>query len=885
MVHERARAPFELGRIGSGLPFAGALDALRDAIEHSSGAPAAVVQAPPGSGKTTLVPPLVTNLVAGRGSTGRVVVTQPRRVAVRAAARRLASLDGSPLGARAGYTVRGDRRIDRGAQIEFVTPGVLLRRVLDDPGLDGVAAVVLDEVHERSLDTDLLVGLLGEVRQLRDDLVVVAMSATVDAQRFAELLPAADGTPAPLVDSPAQPFPLEVRWRPGDGPRLDERGVVRGFLDHVADETASTFTELRRRHPDADALVFVPGAREVRLVAERLRRTVRGAEVLELHGRAPTAQQDRAIAGRSEHDPPRIVVSTAVAESSLTVPGVRLVVDSGLARVPRRDSVRGMTGLVSRSASRASSEQRAGRAARQGPGVVVRCFDERTFAAAPAHPTPEIASADLVEAALLLACWGAPGGVGLSLPDAPPALAMSDALAVLQALGAVDDAGRATGTGHELARIPADPRLGRALVVGAGPVGAREAAEVTALVGGDVRADGGDLTTTLRALRAGRHPDEARWRADVERLERIARWHTADRTGTAPEPPGPSADRRTATTAERTDVGLVVALAYPDRVARLVDRDASVYLLASGTRAALPPGGPLDGAPWLAVAEAARAQGRVASGTGAVVRSAAWLDEATAVRAAEPLRATVVAASFEGGRVTVRREERIGAILRSSTPVTASGGADERAAVEAALASSGLDVIGWSAAADALRRRLGLLHRELGDPWPDVGEEALRARLDGWLAPEIGRLTSGVPASRIDLADPLRRLLPWPAAARLDELVPERLAVPSGSHVRIDYPSVDDPDGRPVVAVKLQECFGWAQTPRLVAGRVPVLFHLLSPAGRPVAVTDDLASFWSGPYAQVRAEMRGRYPKHPWPEDPWAATPTRRTTRGANRDA
>jgi ATP-dependent helicase HrpB len=324
-------------------------------------------------------------------------------------------------------------------------------------------------------------------------------------------------------------------------------------------------------------------------------------------------------------------------------------------------------------------------------------------------------------------------------------------------------------------------------------------------------------------------------------------------------------------------IGFVVALAFPDRVARRVPGDGPErYLLTSGTRAGLPAGSPLSGHEWLGVAEVSRAQGRDAAGTGAVIRSAAPLTADTAEAAARHLLRETVEAHLSQGRVSARRERRLGAIMLASTPVRASA-AEGRAAVARALASEGLATIGWSTAAEALRRRLALLHRELGGPWPDVSEPALLARLDEWLAPELGALAGGASIGGIDLAGPLSRLLPWPEAARLGELVPEALAVPSGSRIRIDYPDADDTTGRPVVAVKLQECFGWAETPRLADGRVPVLFHLLSPARRPLAVTDDLASFWSGPYAQVRAEMRGRYPKHPWPEDPWTAPATART--------
>ncbi len=848
--------PFDLARIGDGLAFAAALDDLVAALDRDT---AAVVSAPPGTGKTTLVPPLL----ASRSS-GRVIVTQPRRVAARAAARRLAQLDGSPLGSRVGFTVRGERSVTPTTRIEFVTAGVLLRRMLDDPGLEGVDAVVVDEVHERALETDLLIGMLGEARQLRDDLVFIAMSATIDADRIAAVI-GADDAPAPVVLHNVAAHPLTERWAPPAGPRLDERGVTRDFLDHVARTAASAARELARDLPAADVLVFAPGAREVSEIARAIRRSAPEFDVRELHGQIPAADQDAVIRGRAENEPPRIVVTTSLAESSLTVPGVRVVVDSCLSRHPQRDAARGMSGLVTTGSPRSSSVQRAGRATRQGPGTVIRCVDERTYAAAPARPAPEIGTADLTDATLLLACWGAPGGTGLRMIDPPPAAALGEAQAVLRDLGAIDAEGRATPEGRELARIPADPRLARALRDGSPLVGARLAAEVVALLVGGIRIGDADAVSALVALRHGRHPEARRWEREVERFQRYAASAGGGRH------------------ADTNGVGLVIALAFPERVARRVERssDGATFLLASGTRAGAP--GALAGAEWLAVAEVARAAGRVAAGSGAVIRSAAALSEEQVERAARQLMTDRVEAEFVDGRVVARRERRVGAIVRSSVPVrvTAQEGHD---AVRRAVLADGLGLFSWSDAADDLRRRLALLHRELGDPWPDVSDAALLERLDAWLDPELDALATGVRADRLDLASALRRILPWPAASEFDALVPEKIEVPSGSRVRIAYPAADDPAARPVVAVKLQECFGWAETPRLVGGRVPVVFHLLSPAGRPLAVTGDLASFWSGPYAQVRAEMRGRYPKHPWPEDPWQAAPTRHTTRRAARD-
>ncbi|WP_427384358.1 ATP-dependent helicase HrpB [Janibacter sp. G56] len=830
-------ATFDLARIGDGLPFAAALTELRAAVD---GRGLAVVQAPPGSGKTTLAPPLLAETVSGR-----VVVTGPRRVAVRSAAHRLAHLTGSAIGDLVGYTVRGERHVGPRTRIEFVTPGVLLRRLLADPDVPGVGAIVLDEVHERALDTDLLLAMVAEVRQLRP-LALVAMSATLDAPAVASVL-ADEGGPAPLVDSPSALHPLDIVWAPAPLPRTDERGVTREFLEHVAVTTAH-----HHGRGEGDTLVFLPGARDVDQVVARVGDLVADAEVLPLHGRLGPREQDRATGpGGSRR---RVIVSTDLAESSLTVPGVRLVVDAGLSREPRRDTARDMSGLVTVQASRASMTQRAGRAARLGPGTAVRLIDEAAWTRAPAHVTPQITTADLTGAALTLAAWGSPRGDGMPLLTPPPAPAMTAAEEALRGLGLVDATGRITEDGMAAAAIPADPRQARALLTGAALVGPRTAAEVVAALADDHRAEDGDLARLLADLRSGRGAGAARWRSETDRLARLA-------------PQGVREGRDAA--------GLVTALAHPGRIARRVMGDT--YLFASGTRAALPPGSPLRHHEWIAIADVARAGGRVAAGTGAVIRLAAGLDRADAERAGATLRVKEVRADLVGGRVTAREVEAIGAIELSSTPVRPDAEAGARA-VGAALASRGLDVLTWSPSADALRRRMAALHHHLGEPWPEVSDAALAGALEEWLGPELRRMATGTPLERIDLTDPLRRLLPWPAASRLDELAPERLTVPSGSRPTITWPPHDTPAEAPVVAVKLQECFGLADSPRLVEGRVPVLFHLLSPARRPLAVTSDLASFWSGPYAQVRAEMRGRYPRHPWPEDPWTAPATARTT-------
>lgn len=848
---------FDLARIGRGLPFAEVLEDVRVALEARG---AVVVQARPGAGKTTLAPPAVAALLAGRGTgPGRVVVTGPRRVLVQAAARRLASLTGTSVGGLVGSTVRGDSRVGRDTVVEFVTAGVLLRRLLRDPELAGTGAVVLDEVHERGLDTDLLVGMLAEVRALRPDLLLVAMSATLDVPALARALGDPAG-PAAVVEHVSAQHTLTVVWSPPAGPRTDARGVTDTLLEHVARTAAEHHTRVLATDPDVDALVFLPGVREVERVVERLVQLVPDRQVLALHGRLGPREQEVAVSGRGPGDSPRVVVSTALAESSLTVPGVRLVVDAGLAREPRQDLRRDMSGLVTVQASRAAMTQRAGRAARLGPGTVVRCLDEASFAHAPEHATPEIATADLTGPLLTLAAWGSPRGEGMPLLTPPPSGAVRAGEDRLRELDLVGRDGRATDLGSRTAEVPADPREARALLVAAPVVGALAAAEVVAALAGDHRSRDADLPGVIRDLRSGQAPGASRWRSETARLERLVR-----RSAESGAPGGGVPDGEV--------VGLVTALAHPSRVAR---RSSGTWLLASGTRAALAPGSPVGSAEWIAVADVTRSGGRDAAGTGALIRLAAPLGPASLELATRSLRRREVRVSFVGGRVVAREVEAVGAIELSSTPVrpTAEDGAE---AVAKALTREGLGILPWTRPADLLRRRLALLHRILGAPWPDVSDAALGARAQEWLGPELRRLATGTPVDRLDLTDPLRRLLPWPEAVRLDELVPARLPVPSGSSVSLDYPPHDDPDARPVLAVKLQECFGLADTPTVVDGRVPVLFHLLSPARRPLAVTDDLRSFWAGPYAQVRAEMRGRYPRHPWPEDPWSAPATART--------
>ncbi|MET7932286.1 ATP-dependent helicase C-terminal domain-containing protein [Streptomyces sp. NPDC005322] len=995
-----------------------AVPALLRALEDRG---AAVLCAPPGTGKTTLVPLVLAGLVGDGRPVRRVLVAEPRRIAARAAARRMAWLLGERVGGKVGFTVRGERQAGRGTVVEVVTTGVLSQRLQRDQELAGVDVVVLDECHERHLDADTAAAFLLDVQAtLRPDLRLVAASATTDAEGWARLL-GGDAEPAPVVSAPGVSHPVEVVWAPPPRPVRPPHGmrVDPALLEHV---TTAVRRALRER--DGDVLCFLPGVGEIARVAGQLG-GLTDVDVLQVHGRASAAVQEAVLAG-SDGGRRRVVLATSVAESSLTVPGVRVVVDCGLAREPRMDHARGLSALTTVRASRAAARQRAGRAGREAPGVVYRCWPEAEDARLPRFPSPEIAVADLTAFALQAACWGDLDASGLALLDPPPAGAMTAARETLTAIGAVDPAGRATERGTRMARLGLHPRLARALLDGAQQVGARRAAEVVALLSEEPpREYGDDLAAAWRTARRGGDPYAARWRQEARRLERAlppaagsptapgspglpddgataghpdprptpatpdpdarterpqtdprarpadtsphphpqtlagpatqqatpdaTQGHDSARTA-QPRPEHPDPDTRTrqpqtdprarpadtsphphphpqtlaapatqqatpdatqghdsARTAQprpehpdpdtrtrqpRTDprarrtggvvgvgeraagwgddavAGLVAALAFPERVARR--RGERAYLMAAGTGAELGDGSRLGGAPWLAVAVADRP---VASAS-ARVRLAAVTDEDTASAAAAALGSDSEEVRWADGDVVARRVARLGAIELVARPLAAPDPALVREALLEGLRREGLGLLRWSAQAAAVRQRLAFVHRELGEPWPDVSDAALLERVDDWLGVELDRARRRADLERVDAGQALARLMPWATgdAARFEELAPERIEVPSGSRVRVEYG-----EGQPVLAVKLQELFGWQETPRIAGGRVPLLVHLLSPAGRPAAVTADLASFWRDGYRSVRAELRGRYPKHPWPEDPATAEPTRRT--------
>ncbi|WP_243788487.1 ATP-dependent helicase HrpB [Saccharopolyspora gloriosae] len=800
------------------LPVRPVLGEVADALaEHGT----TVLVAPPGTGKTTLVP----LALAQRGL--RVVVAEPRRLATRAAARRMAQLLGEDVGERVGYSVRGERVRGPRTAVEVVTSGLLVRRLQSDPELSGVDVVVLDECHERHLDADLLLALLLDARDgLRPDLRLLATSATIAATRAAEVL---DG--APVLHAQARTFPVEHRYLP---PNRGER-----IAACVARAVRTALDE-----QDGDVLTFLPGAGEIRRVAAALS-GLSDVDVLPLHGRLPHSEQDSAL---REGKRRKVVLATAVAESSLTVPGVRAVVDSGMSRVSRVDTRRGLAGLATVRVSQAGAEQRAGRAGRQGPGIAYRCWPEHEHSTLPAFAEPEIRTAELTRLALELACWGTPDGAALTWWDEPPTGPLAAGHEVLRGLGALDSGGAVTDRGRRMAQLGLHPRLARALLDGTERAGARAASEVVALLDDDTVTSESDVDSALARLRRG-GPGSDRWRRESRRL--------AQRAGT-------SARQGSAGAAE------VVALAFPERVARRRAPDSPIYLMASGTAVEVPTGSPLRHAEWLAVAVADRAPG-APHGT---VRLAAPADEGLARRVAAPLLSVRDEVGWSGGDVRAVREERIGAITVDSRPLRQPDPALVREALLDGLRADGLDLVNWSQDAVRLRHRISFLHAALGEPWPAVDDDSLLSQADSWLEPELSRARKRADLARISAGSGLRRLIPWDEAARFDELAPESVEVPSGSRIKIDYS-----DDRPVLPVKVQEVFGWRQAPMLAGGRIPLVLHLLSPAGRPAAVTSDLESFWVTGYPQVRADLRGRYPKHPWPDDPTTATPTRRTRR------
>ena len=828
----------------------------------------AVVTAPPGTGKTTLLPPAVAVTLAEAGTNGRVLITQPRRVAARAAARRIARLLGEEVGGQVGYSVRGDSRVSERTRVEMVTPGVALRRLQRDPELPGVSALIVDEFHERDLDTDLALAFALDARSaLRDDLFVALTSATLEASRTVDFLRASTGEEPALVDIPGDIFPLELRYAPPPrgveavGAIGNERvGVRREYLAHVARTVEETVAST-----EGSVLVFLPGVGEIETVRGNLR--LGDVPVLTLHGQLSAAEQDRALSPATGR---RVILSTSIAESALTVPGVSVVVDAGLAREPRFDAGRSLSSLVTVPAAIARLEQRAGRAARTGPGIAVRVMDSVDVARRPAQSAPGIATQDLTDARLQVASWGTPVEE-LALLDAPPAGTWEAAGQRLSSLGAIDEAGAATALGRTLASLPLDPPLGRALLASSGVLGASKAARFVALLSEDVRVPGADLGAWERRLGRGGASDAgvgkaqaARVKETRARLERLARRLPASASDDALA--SVAAERHEKTRTREDELALTCALAYPEWIARR--RPGSMaYILAGGVGAELPQGSPLEGQEWLAVASIDRAP----ASRHARILAAVPLSEEDALAAGGALLETHTQASIDKGALKATRTRALGAIPLASAPASSLSEEEATALVAEHLAARGLGDLGWGKEASSLRERMRVLHEVLGDPWPDVSDEALAGSAHEWLAPWAKRLAQGGSLSSVSMLDALRSMLPWPQAARLDELAPEKMPIPAGGTRPIDWSGA-----HPVLTLRVQQAFGWTDTPRLVDGRVPLVLHLTDPAGRPAAVTSDLTSFWAGPYSDVRAQLRGRYPKHPWPEDPLHAEPTNR---------
>lgn len=804
------------------LPIHAVLDPLKAAL---SGANTAVLAAPPGAGKTTVVPLALLDQPWLRD--GKVLVLEPRRLAARAAADRMASTLGESAGGQVGYRTRLQSRIGPRTRIEVVTEGVFTRMILDDPGLEGIGAVLFDEFHERSLDADLGLALARETQgALREDLRLLVMSATLDVAGVSRLLGG-----APVIEAQGRAYPVQTRYLGRNPSERFEEAMARACLTALGEETGSV-------------LAFLPGQGEIhrvaRLVGERLR--LPNVDVVPLYGGLDRTEQDRAIAPAAP-DRRKLVLATSVAETSLTIDGVRVVIDGGLSRVPRFEPSSGLTRLATVRVSRSSAEQRRGRAGRTQPGVCYRLWDEEQTRGLVPHQKPEIQEADLTGLALDLARWGARSTEGLALLDPPPAGAMAEARKVLGRLGALDADGGLTAHGRRLTRIPLSPRLAHMVAIasddGDALTGARIAAVLSepGLGGSSV-----DLADRLAALARDRSPRAQ----DAEKL--AGRWAKAAGGGGG----------------RVVEPGLLLAEAFPERIARAKGRPGEL-LLASGRGALLDPADHLARETWLAVGELGGGDARDR------VRLAAALDEETLrARLSRLIETEDRLAREPSGRPVIRRVRRIGAVVLDERIVGAPDAAQLAAALRAEVEAEGLAGLRWGEQSTALRARLAFL-RGLDDAWPDVSDAGLSAARETWLWPLLDGARSLETIADARLADGLRALIPWDMQRRLDELAPVRLTTPLGS-AAIDYAA----EGGPRVDIRVQELFGVTSHPAVGGGRVPLTLALLSPARRPVQVTRDLPGFWAGSWAAVRSEMRGRYPRHPWPDNPAEASPTTR---------
>ena len=835
------------------LPIDAVVPALRQAL---AGRHEAVLEAPPGAGKTTRVPLALLDEAWLAGQT--ILMLEPRRLAARAAAERLAEQLGEAVGDTVGYRIRLESKVGPRTRIEVVTEGILARRLQDDPALDGVGLVIFDEFHERSLDADLALALTLNGRALLRDqgtpLKVLLMSATLEGERLAHLL-----DDAPVVRSEGRMYPVEIRWgRPFQSAGPYERDgleprVIQTVLQALADEPGSL-------------LVFLPGQAEIRRVNAGLAEALDGrtdVRLCPLHGELELSAQRAAIAP-APAGVCKVVLATPIAETSLTIEGVRVVVDAGLARVPRFDPGSAMTRLDTQRISRASATQRAGRAGRLEPGICYRLWSEAQHEQLAAYGAAEILQADLTGLALQLARWGVEPRE-LTWLDLPPSAAYLQAQELLARLGAlsVRAAGgwNLTAHGQAMAELPAHPRIAHLLLRGQALGLGSLACDLAALLGErDIqRGSGADLHSRLALLGAGRG-------GAVQRVRQLARQFRGYLRGRA--------DEAVADPEHPRWLGALLAFAYPDRVARQRRAGGAEYRLANGRAALFGEPDALMKQPWLVVADLGSRQGQREER----IYLAADLDPALfdGVLAEQVTSREELEWDEREGVLRAERQRKVGELVLSREPLTELDEASRSAALLGLVRRKGLELLPWTPelrqwqARVALLRRLDLAGQGAND-WPDVSDAALLASLETWLQPYLGKVTRLSHFGNLDLHNMLQTLLPWPLPQRLDDLAPRSLAVPSGSRIGLDY--AEEP---PVLAVRLQELFGLADTPRIAGGRQIVKLHLLSPARRPVQVTQDLASFWRSTYAEVKKDLKGRYPKHYWPDDPLIAEPTAR---------
>ncbi|MBB5753193.1 ATP-dependent helicase HrpB [Prosthecomicrobium pneumaticum] len=791
----------------------------------------AVLVAPPGAGKTTRVP-LALLSAPWRGD-GRIVVLEPRRLAARAAARRMAETLGEEVGRTVGYRVRMETKVSAATRIEVVTEGVFTRMILDDPALDGVAAVLFDEFHERSLDGDLGLALALDARgALREDLRLVVMSATIDGARVAGLL-----GDAPVIESAGRMFPVETRHLPRDPRGRIEDDAAAAIRRALAEETGSL-------------LVFLPGQAEIRRTAERLEgRLPAETELAPLYGALDFAAQDRAIRPAAP-DRRKIVLATAIAQTSLTIEGVRVVIDSGLARVPAYEPATGITRLETRRVSRAAADQRRGRAGRTEPGVCYRLWEEGQTAALAPFDRPEMLEADLAPLALDLAAWGVADPAALAFLDPPPKPAWDEALKTLSELGALDADRRLTPEGRALARLPLAPRLGHMLRRAASEgLGGLAAGLAVLLSEPGLAGDDTDLRERARRLLAAR---DGRSRDALALAARFARAVGAD--------PADGRDRI-------EEAGAVLMHAFPERVAMARGAPGG-FVMAGGRGARVEPADALAREAFLAVA------GVTGTAENARILAAAPLDRAAieAGFADRIVEEAAVAFDERTGSVRGRSVRRYGRLVLAERALGTVTEAQTRDALLSEIGRRGVARLPWEKGAAAFRARLGFLFGRLGPPWPDVSDEALAATLGDWLGPFLAGVRRPDAIGPDTLAEALRALVPWDQRAALDRLAPSHFDAPSGSRLPIDYAT----ENGPLLSIRVQELFGLDIHPAVGGGAVPLLVELTSPAHRPIQMTRDLPGFWRGSWKDVRAEMRGRYPKHVWPEDPLAAQATSR---------